>query len=154
MDFNSHPSDDTTGRLTHAEFPVPEPPSSWNGPGSLVEDTRIGQLLLRNRVIDLSQLEECLSFQDENPGTLLGEVVVEKGFASVESVHEALKSQLADLRLGQILVRTRCISQEQLDIALVEQENTGELLGAILIGFNFCTPEMIGWAIDQQNKNH
>jgi hypothetical protein len=110
-------------------------------------------LLLRHRVLTLQQLEECLGWQHEHPGTLLGEVVIDKGIATVEDIHSVLKLQLSELRLGQILLRTKCVSQDQLDIALVDQENTGELLGSILIGFGFCTPEQINWGIDQQNKD-
>lgn len=153
MESDKQAPHDVSQGLAQEDFAVPEPPSPWSAHEQVIEDNRIGQLLLRNRVLTLEQLEDCLAAQAERPGALLGEVVVEKGFASLDSVHDALKAQLAELRLGQILLRTRCVSQEQLDIALVEQENTGELLGTILIGFGFCTPEMIGWAIDQQNKD-
>lgn len=135
------------------EYVVPEIPEQYVVEEDRIEDNRIGQLLLRHRVLTLAQLEECLDYQLEHPGTLLGEVVIDKGIATVEDIHGVLKLQLSELRLGQILTRTKCISQEQLDIALVDQENTGELLGSILIGFGFCTPEQISWAIDQQNKD-
>ncbi|MEB3328651.1 MAG: hypothetical protein VKQ33_05410 [Candidatus Sericytochromatia bacterium] len=135
------------------DYTVPDLVPPYAVQDSVVEDNRIGQLLLRSRILTVETLESCLVRQAAHPGRLLGEIVVELGHASVEDIHAALRAQLADLRLGQILVRTRCITPAQLDIALVEQENTGELLGSILIGYGFCTPEMIGWAIDQQNKD-
>ena len=135
------------------EYVVPALPAPYVDEESSIEDNRIGQLLLRHRLLSLEQLEEVLDFQLGHPGLLLGEAVIEMGIATVEDIHSVLKLQLSELRLGQILLRTKCISQEQLDIALVEQENTGELLGSILIGFGFCTPEQINWAIDQQNKD-
>jgi hypothetical protein len=135
------------------DYVVPELPAQYIVDDAVIEDNRIGQLLLRHRMLSLDQLEQCLDYQLEHPGTLLGEVVIEKGIATVEDIQGVLKLQLSELRLGQILLRTKCISQDQLDIALVDQENTGELLGSILIGFGFCTPEQINWAIDQQNKD-
>ncbi|MNO10425.1 hypothetical protein D3C81_2342890 [compost metagenome] len=47
-------------------------------------------------------------------------------------------------------MRTGSISEDQLDVALAEQERSGELLGSLLIGLGFCTPEEITWALDQQ----
>jgi hypothetical protein len=138
---------------TFDDYVVPDLPAQYIVDDAVIEDNRIGQLLLRHRMLSLEQLEECLDFQLEHPGTMLGEVVIEKGIATVEDIQGVLKLQLSELRLGQILLRTKCISQDQLDIALVDQENTGELLGSILIGFGFCTPEQINWAIDQQNKD-
>lgn len=135
------------------EYVVPEMPAQYVVDEDRIEDNRIGQLLLRHRMLSLEQLEQCLDYQLSHPGAMLGEVVIDLGIATVEDIHSVLKLQLSELRLGQILLRTKCISQDQLDIALVDQENTGELLGSILIGFGFCTPEQINWAIDQQNKD-
>lgn len=135
------------------EYIVPHLPAQYTLDDAVIEDNRIGQLLIRHRLLRIEQLEACLDAQTDYPGMLLGEIAIEKGFATVEDIQGVLKLQLNELRLGQILQRTKSISQEQLDIALVEQENTGELLGSILIGFGFCTPEQINWAIDQQNKD-
>jgi hypothetical protein len=135
------------------DYVVPELVKPYVIQEQVIEDNRIGQLLLRHRLLDMAALEACLLSQADYPGLLLGEIAVEKGYTTVEDIQSVLKLQLSELRLGQILLRTKCISQEQLDIALVEQDNTGELLGSILIGFGFCTPEQINWAIDQQHKD-
>ena len=96
--------------------------------------------------------EAILDEQMSRPGSLLGEILIEKALVSAADIQNILKLQLNELMLGQILVRTKTISQEQLDIALLEQENTGELLGSVLIGFGFCTPEQINWALDLQSQ--
>lgn len=144
---------ETTDYDQEDDYVVPELPAPYTLTERVIEDNRIGQLLMRHRLLSLEQLEDCLMAQPEFPGLLLGEIAVERGLATVEDIQGILKLQLSELRLGQILVRTKCVSQEQLDIALVDQDNTGELLGSILIGFGFCTPEQIAWAIDQQNKD-
>ncbi len=43
--------------------------------------------------------------------------------------------------LGQILIEKGIITQEQLDEALVKQEETGDLLGAVLLGLGFVDEE-------------
>jgi len=45
--------------------------------------------------------------------------------------------------LGQLLVEKQIITSEQLDIALRKQKETGELLGAILLGLGFVDEEMV-----------
>ena len=119
----------------------------------LIEDTRIGQLLIRYRLINLEQLQQMLEAQEARPSELLGELAVDFGFVSLDDIQDVLRLQLSELRLGQILVKTRCVTQEQLDIALTEQDNSGELLGSILISFGFCTAEKVAWAIDAQSRD-
>lgn len=135
-----------------AEFFVPELPANYIVEDSLIEDNRLGQLLVRHRLVTIDQLEAILDEQMSRPGSLLGEILIEKALVSGDDIQNILKLQLNELMLGQILVRTKTISQDQLDIALLEQENTGELLGSVLIGFGFCTPEQINWALDLQNQ--
>lgn len=135
-----------------AEFFVPELPANYIVEDSLIEDNRLGQLLIRHRLVTLAQLEAILDEQMSRPGSLLGEILIEKALVSSDDIQNILKLQLNELMLGQILVRTKTITQEQLDIALLEQENTGELLGSVLIGFGFCTPEQINWALDLQSQ--
>lgn len=140
------------GLSLDAEFFVPELPANYIVEDSLIEDNRLGQLLIRHRLVTMDQLEAILDEQMARPGTLLGEILIEKALVSGDDIQNILKLQLNELMLGQILVRTTTISQDQLDIALLEQENTGELLGSVLIGFGFCTPEQINWALDLQNQ--
>lgn len=134
------------------EFLVPELPANYVIDDAVIEDNRLGQLLLRHRLLTLEQLESCLDEQMSVAGSLLGEVLIARNLVTAEDIQNLLKLQLNELRLGQILVRIHAVTQEQLDIALMEQDNTGELLGSILIGFGFCTPEQINWALDLQNK--
>ena len=46
-------------------------------------------------------------------------------------------NQISDILLGQILIKEKLITQEQLDLSLAEQERTKGLLGAILLKFKF-----------------
>ena len=134
---------------------MPELPANYIIEEDVIEDNRLGQLLLRFRLLGHEQLQACLdeqlrAFEPRH----LGDMLVEKGLVTHEDIQHALKLQLSELQLGQILVRTGSITEDQLTIALMEQENAGELLGSLLIGFGFCTPEEIAWALEQQTREN
>lgn len=131
---------------------MPELPANYVIEEDVIEDNRLGQLLLRFRRITHEQLQECLDEQVLNHQAYLGELLVEKGFVTHDDIQNTLKLQLNELRLGQILVRTGSIQESQLDVALSEQDRSGELLGSVLIGLGFCSPEEITWALEQQSQ--
>ncbi len=131
---------------------MPELPANYVIEEDVIEDNRLGQLLLRFRRITHEQLQECLDEQVLNHQAYLGELLVEKGFVTHDDIQNTLKLQLNELRLGQILVRTGSIQESQLDVALSEQDQSGELLGSVLIGLGFCSPEEITWALEQQSQ--
>ena len=54
---------------------------------------------------------------------------------------------MARIRLGERLVKEGTISQEQLEMALKEQERTSELLGEIICRLGFTTKEAITKAL-------
>jgi type IV pilus assembly protein PilB len=54
--------------------------------------------------------------------------------------------------IGQLLVATRAISQEQLDKALQEQRRSGALLGDVLVSMKFLTAEGLARALAQEAR--
>lgn len=77
--------------------------------GGLPEKADLGQILLRQGVIRPEQLEECLRLQRDlasqiqTPPPRLGELLVQKGYASREAIVRALREQSK-----KILYCTRC----------------------------------------------
>lgn len=57
-----------------------------------VIDKQLGQLLIERDVIDQSQLEKALAIQQQKGG-LIGEILVELGFAKEEDIAHALTAQ-------------------------------------------------------------
>lgn len=131
---------------------MPDLPANYVIEEDVIEDNRLGQLLLRCRLLSHEQLQAVLDEQLAAPQRYLGEILIERGLVTQEDIDNALRLQLNELRLGQILVRTGAITQDNLDVALVEQERAGELLGSVLIGLGYCSPEEISWALDQQSQ--
>jgi type IV pilus assembly protein PilB len=54
--------------------------------------------------------------------------------------------------IGQLLVATRAISQDQLDQALQEQRRSGALLGDVLVSMQFLTPDALARALAQEAR--
>ena len=54
--------------------------------------------------------------------------------------------------IGQLLVATRAITQDQLDQALDEQQRTGALLGDVLVSMQFVSDEHLAQAIAQEAR--
>ena len=77
--------------------------------GGIPEKADLGQILLRQGVITLDHLEECLRLQRElatqasTPPPRLGELLVQKGYATREAIVRALREQSK-----RILYCTRC----------------------------------------------
>src|ERR1700752_2869700 len=54
------------------------------------------------------------------------------------------------LRIGDVLIAHKVISQEQLKLALDEQKRSGRRLGRVLIDLGFASEEGIGQALGRQ----
>lgn len=106
----------------------------------------MGQVLLDGGFISREDLELALAERNRT-GERLGDVVMRLGLADPAeiAVVVAVQSELASLdsavraaagvrrRLGELLLSARRITSEQLNAALQEQRETGELLGAIMV---------------------
>ncbi|MBM3266107.1 MAG: hypothetical protein FJZ01_00535 [Candidatus Sericytochromatia bacterium] len=114
-------------------------------------DSRLGQILIRRGVVTPAELEDALRVQEAQPERQLGEILVAQHSATPSQIREALRDQLADARLGQILVRIGAVKPEHLGEALDLQADRGGLLGEILVELEFSTKEQIAWALSQQN---
>jgi hypothetical protein len=54
------------------------------------------------------------------------------------------------IRLGEVLVQQKLLSQEQLALALEEQKRSGRKLGRVLVELGFVTEEQISEALARQ----
>ena len=57
-----------------------------------------------------------------------------------------------EIRLGNLLIKEKLISQEQLDLALDQQKRSGRKLGRVLIENGFATEEAISESLAKQFK--
>jgi len=64
-----------------------------SSPFRKVVNKQLGELLVENKIITRVQLEETVKIQKERKGILLGELLVELGFAKEEDIANALAAQ-------------------------------------------------------------
>jgi hypothetical protein len=57
-------------------------------------DVRVGEFLLKNRIITQDQLDEALAMQKDNPERLIGEILVTQGVLTKEDLVMALEMYL------------------------------------------------------------
>ncbi|MGE4352731.1 MAG: GspE/PulE family protein, partial [Oscillospiraceae bacterium] len=59
-----------------------------------------------------------------------------------------------NLRIGEILVKLEYITQDQLHVALQQQEKTNRKLGAVLLDLGYLTAEQLVNALDEQYRDY
>ena len=100
--------------------------------------TRLGLLLVDEGFITPSQLQEALRMQKENPQNrddyqYLGQILVDKKYIDTEQLRYVMKKHDKKTRLGDILLRSKAITEQELEFALLEQKKSGNRLGEILL---------------------
>lgn len=113
---------------------------------------RLGQVLLSQGYITEEQLDKALEEQAQKPYLHVGEILYHKGYVTFFQLEEVLEQQYRDMRLGQMLIRKRKITPEQLDRALEEHDRTGLLLGHLVIKLGYCTMEEVQKILEVQRN--
>jgi hypothetical protein len=108
----------------------------------------IGQRLIEAGHITEQQLREALAAQAET-GLLLGEVCMLKGWINYFQLRECLPPMRS--RIGERLLSAGLITIEQLWKAILEQRQTGELLGEILVSNGCVKQAMLDKFLDRQH---
>lgn len=107
--------------------------------------SKIGELLLRQGVIDEDQLKHALS-EHERTGIALPKILVRLGMVSEEVLTNVLGVQMRNstrMRIGELLLKHGYITEAQLNRALEEQKKTGQRLGRILVSLGFMPEERL-----------
>jgi type IV pilus assembly protein PilB len=108
--------------------------------GKSMENKRIGQLLVKEGVIDEGQIEQALTVQAQQ--TIykpLGEILRELGFITKRKLREVLLRYQKQIQLGELLVKMGVISDYQLMQVLFMQEHGSKKLGQLLAEKGFVT---------------
>jgi hypothetical protein len=111
----------------------------------------LGELLVRERLITPDQLEAALREQGASGTyTPLGQVLVAQRAITQGQLNELLDRYHKKDRLGDILVETNVLSEEQLQCALQHQKATGARLGQVLVALNLVTEVQMKEALCKQ----
>src|SRR5262245_7514713 len=116
-----------------------------------VSEVKIGELLVTEGIITRVQLHETLALQAELESYApLGQLLVARSIITRKQLRMALQLHRRTSRLGEILVKTRCITAVQLTRALADQERTGRPVGETLVRFGFVTEQQFRRALCMQ----
>ncbi len=112
---------------------------------------RLGELLLAEDLITSAQLEEALRVQAANEGYApLGHILVTQNIITRDQLVSVLERHRRSSKLGDLLLRSRELSAEQLETALAEQRRSGQALGEVLIRLGLVSEERMRKALCRQ----
>ncbi len=115
-------------------------------------DHQLGQTLISRGLITRDQLREALSVQEQQPQLRVGEILFSLGYLNFGQLDAILVEVHQDIRIGQLLLMREFITREELDQALLRQEQSGEKLGEILIQLGSCTQRQIARILEEQKR--
>jgi len=111
-------------------------------------DPQLGTLMVGDGLITDLQLQEALRAQSDlvvyRP---IGEILVEQKAISARQLNLFIDKHHKRARLGEVLLKSRIITSEQLETALSHQKTTGLRLGEMLIKLNYINEESMRQAL-------
>ncbi len=105
----------------------------------------LGQLLLRQGVLDEDQLAHAMS-EHKRTGIMLSKILVRLGMVSEDTLTSILGVQMQSttkMRIGEMLLAQGYINEEQLNKALEAQKSTGKRLGRTLVDLGYMPEERL-----------
>lgn len=115
-------------------------------------DHQLGQTLISRGLITQEQLREALGVQEQQPELRVGEILFSLGYLNFGQLDAILVEVHQDIRIGQLLLVREFITRDELDLALLRQEQSGEKLGEILVKLGKCTESQIGRVLEEQQR--
>jgi type IV pilus assembly protein PilB len=114
-------------------------------------EVRLGDLLVKEGLISVSQLDGALLEQAESESYVpLGKILVDGGLVTAKQLSLLLDRSEKRQRLGEVLLRNRSITPEALEQALAEQRSRHRPLGQVLIQMGLVTDEAMRQALGIQ----
>ena len=128
-------------------------------------DNIIGQLILESGAIKDSQLLEALEYQGKFGGRT-GEILIEKGYITEPELNFFLNLQIVrntnahvidanrkkEFLLGEIMVASKLITNDQLQEALTYQIKNGGWIGQVLLNMGYIAESGLKRCLDTQNS--
>ena len=128
----------------------PAVPPAEGPPPPGVAKGLLGELLLARGHITKAQLNHSLEVQREYPKLRIGEILVKLRYLDPEVLRMILEERQDSMRLGEILLFQKVITQDQLSEALDFQGQQGARIGEALIFLGFCSVDQVQEALRQQ----
>jgi type IV pilus assembly protein PilB len=112
-----------------------------------MEQVKIGDLLIKNELITREQFDKAMEIQKHNFGQPIGQILCQMGFLKSKDLEFVLDINKKRLKLGEILVSQKLISEVKLENALQLSKNEKIPLGKALIKQHLLNEEQLSRAI-------
>ncbi len=113
-----------------------------------MNDMKIGEILLEQKLITRQQLQEALEKQKLlTPSPLLGKLLVRLGYVQQSDLQQILDKYEKRRSFTEVLLFHKCVSQEDLAVALEMSKNEFLPLDRVLLNLDFITEETLAKAI-------
>ena len=114
-------------------------------------DAKLGDALLKENLVKRNQLQHAIQIQEESvKKKRLGEILVELGYLTKRQLRDIARKYNHRIQLGEILVDLGAIDLSGLEEALEAQKTNNRKLGEILIDTKTITEEQFAMALSQQ----
>lgn len=115
-----------------------------------MQEKKIGELLVENKLITSEQFSEALEVQQLNPTQPIGQLLCQMGFLKSEDLEFVLDHNNKRRKLGEILISQNLIDEERLNSALKVSKLEKIPLGRALIRQHLVEEEQMSRAIASQ----
>jgi type II secretory ATPase GspE/PulE/Tfp pilus assembly ATPase PilB-like protein len=109
---------------------------------------KLGELGVKLKLISQKDLEVALRIQKSS--RILGEILCDLNFVNPVDLNYVLNKYNKQLELGEILLTLGNINKQQLNAARQEQSYSSDSMGQILVKKKFITPEQLQFALSKQ----
>lgn len=111
---------------------------------------RLGELAVLQNLVGSEDLEKALKIQ-KSP-RILGEILCDLGMINPLDLHFVLNKYKKHLKLGEILIKLGYLDKENLNKALQEQKHGSDSLGEILVRKKLITDQQLQEALSKQSN--
>src|SRR5262245_60495771 len=111
-------------------------------------DLRLGEILVREGLITEVELVEAMRWKTTTNTVMpLGQILIRNRVLTRQQLDVVLKRYQKHTKLGDVLVRSGTITPDQLSRALAQQKITGDRLGQTLVKLQYLTDDELRRAI-------
>ncbi len=122
-----------------------------DNPAKTAVEDRLGKRLVEEGLVTDEQLTAALAEQAASTSYVpLGALLVERGALTARQLALMLERRDKRLRLGDVLIRNRSLTEDRLQHALQEQQRLRRPLGEVLIKLGYVTDEVMRQALSLQ----
>lgn len=115
------------------------------------DDNRIiGELLVSRGFVTVEQVQSALLIQGDKPHLRIGEIMLSLGLITIEQLDTILSEHLSHQFIGSLLLSQGFISQEQLANATSVQESSHRRFGEILLELGYITDYQLNRLLNTQ----